>query len=526
MATFSSDKPVEEEKEMQTEEADPAITTEEEEVRTEEDELREEASESLLDFDSINSRLSLIMDDEESNKGAESQKPQEESTMMQRREQTMERGSTSSSCDQNRPLAPQNRSTAQMSKVMMPLEEQIPRSDQTVNRGSTTFSTDQNRLLTPQVMIPIEEQVYCLLSLFCSVSCSAINVGTNVPKLNQMQRNDQTLERGLDSFARDQNRRLVPPNSSGVQLMMPLEEQIPRDDHQTVNHGSTTFSSDSLETKSPFQQQQRSTTAHILSLGTQQQLFPTMMTTQKPGWFIRDHSSASAWRPQILMPSVDHQQHPMANQLANIVGLQNQTFVPRPLFTPDQTCFVEQPHLNAIASSMYRYYPYMRPEANHLNLRMPHFRSDLMFTLTSPSGQPRSFVLLQDQFNPHQRFVLSLDDALVYGPLLEIDHPQPQKRQLLDFPIDMIHRHASLNGPRPQQNHQQMQQRFNQGQHIGFPIDHHQASPNAAAAAAAPRPELNHQQMQQLQPQMQYPTQTQRFNDGLSSQQGQHQQQP
>nr|XP_018475404.1 PREDICTED: uncharacterized protein LOC108846700 [Raphanus sativus] len=209
-----------------------------------------------------------------------------------------------------------------------------------------------------------------------------------------------------------------------------------------------------------------------------------MMTTQQPGWFITDHSSASAWRPQIIMPSVDHQQHPMVNQLANIEGLHNQTFVPRPLFRPAQTSFVEQPHLNAIASSMYRYYPYMRPEANHLNLRMPHFRSDLLFTLASPSGQPRSFVLLHDQFNPHQRFVLSLDDALVFGPILEMDHPQPQQRQLLDFPIDMIHR---------------------------------QDYPNAAAP---PRPELNHQQMQQLQ------QQTQRFNDGPSSHQGQHQQQP
>ncbi|CAN6808999.1 unnamed protein product [Brassica oleracea] len=69
-------------------------------------------------------------------------------------------------------------------------------------------------------------------------------------------------------------------------------------------------------------------------------------------------------------------------------------------------------------------YPYMRPEANHLNLRMPHFRNNQMFTLTSPSGQPRSFVLLHDQFNPRQRFVLSLDNALVYGPILEMDHPE------------------------------------------------------------------------------------------------------
>ncbi|KAL0712083.1 hypothetical protein Bca4012_019061 [Brassica carinata] len=424
MATFSSDKPVKKEEEVRSEEADSAKTTEEEEeeVRTEEAERREEASESLLDFDSINSRLSVIMEDEESDKGAEIQRPQEDSTMMQRSDQTMERGFTSFAYNQNRHLPPQNRSTAQMSQVMKPLEEQIPRSDQTVSRGSATFSTDHNRRLAPQVM-------------------------------------------------------------------MPVEEQIPRAEHQTVNHGSTTFSSGSLETQSPFQHQQRLTTDQNLSFGTQQQLFPTMVTTQQPGWFIRDHSSASAWRPQILVPSVDHL-HPMANQLANIDGLQNQTFVPRPLFRPAQTNFVEQPHLNAIALSMYRYYPYMRPEANHLNLRMPHFRSDLMFTLASPSGQPRSFVLLHDQFNP-QRFVLSLDDALVYGPILEMDHPQPEQRQHLDFPIDMIHRRDSPSAvaaaappppPRLQLNHQQTQQRFNQGQHFGFPIDRHQASPNAAAA--------------------------------------------
>uniref|UniRef100_M4C9F5 Uncharacterized protein n=1 Tax=Brassica campestris TaxID=3711 RepID=M4C9F5_BRACM len=232
------------------------------------------------------------------------------------------------------------------------------------------------------------------------------------------------------------------------------------------NHGSTTFSSGSLETQSPFQQQQqRLTTAHNQSLGT---LFPTMVTTQQPGWSIRDHSSASAWSPQIIRPN---QQHPMVNQLADIEGLLNQTFVPRPLFEPAQAHFVDQPHLNAIALSMYRYYPYMRPEANHLNLRMPHFRSNQMFTLTSPSGQPRSFVSLHDQFNPRQRFVLSLDDALVYGPVLEMDHPQPQQqRQHLDFPIDMIHRQASPNAQ--------------QGQHFVYPLDmiHHQASsPNAAA---------------------------------------------
>ncbi|KAL0675306.1 hypothetical protein Bca4012_003287 [Brassica carinata] len=95
--------------------------------------------------------------------------------------------------------------------------------------------------------------------------------------------------------------------------------------------------------------------------------------------------NAAALRPQIIRPT---HQHKMANQLANIEGLQKQTFVPRPLFGPAQTYFVQQPHhLNAIDFSMYRYYPYMRPEANHF------FRSDQMFTLTSPSGQPRSFVL-------------------------------------------------------------------------------------------------------------------------------------
>lgn len=353
-----------------------------------------------------------------------------------------------------------------------------------MERGFTSFAYNQNRHIPPQ-----------------NRSTAQMSLEEQIP------RSDQTVSRGSATFSTDQNRRLVP------QVMMPVEEQIPRADHQTVNHGSTTFSSGSLETQSPFQQQQRLITAQNQSFGT---LFPTMVTTQQPGWFIRDHCSASAWRPQILLPSVDHL-HPMANQLANIEGLQNQTFVPRPLFRPAQTNFVEQPHLNAIALSMYRYYPYMRPEANHLNLRMPHFRSDLLFTLASPSGQPRSFVLLHDESNP-QRFVLSLDDALVYGPILEMDHPQPEQRQHLDFPIDMIHRQDSPNAAaaaaaaRLQLNHNRRSSRSTR-QHFGFPIDRHQASPNAAAAAQR---QLN----QQLQPQTQYPTQTQRFNDGSSSHQG------
>ncbi|KAF3512832.1 hypothetical protein F2Q69_00002751 [Brassica cretica] len=196
-----------------------------------------------------------------------------------------------------------------------------------------------------------------------------------------------------------------------------LEEQIPRADSQTANHSSTTFSSDSLETQSPFQQQQRLTT-------DQKQSF--------------DHKAT--------------RMHPMVNQLADIEGLLNQTFVPRPLFRPAQTHFVEQPHLFDIA----------------LN--------NQMFTLTSPSGQPRSFALLHDQFNPYQRFVLSLDDALVFGPILEMDHPQPQqKREPLDFPIDMICSQDSPNA----------QQRFNLGQHFVYPLDmiHHQASSPIAAAA-------------------------------------------
>ncbi|WZY82952.1 hypothetical protein YC2023_029336 [Brassica napus] len=82
------------------------------------------------------------------------------------------------------------------------------------------------------------------------------------------------------------------------------------------------------------------------------------------------NAAAWSWRPQIIRPT---HQYTMAKQLANIEGLQNQTFVPRPLFGPAQTYFVQQPHLNAIAFSMYRYYPYMRPEANHL------FKSDQMF---------------------------------------------------------------------------------------------------------------------------------------------------
>ncbi|KAF2583223.1 hypothetical protein F2Q68_00002400 [Brassica cretica] len=311
-----------------------------------------------------------------------------------------------------------------------PVEEEDVQTEE-ADPAETTEEEGRTEEDEQRAFLILIQSILVLVSLWKTKSPTKELRVRNLKKIRQWS--DQTVNRGSPTFTTDQNRRLTP------QVMMPIKEQITRGDHQTVNHGSTTFSSDSLETQSPFQQQQRLTTDQKQSLRY-------------------------------------HQQHPMVNQLADIEGLLNQKFVPRPLFRPAQTYFVEQPHLFDIALSVYRYYPYMRPEANHLNLRMPHFRNNQMFTLTSPSGQPRSFALLHDQFNPYQRFVLSLDDALVFGPILEMDHPQPQqKREPLDFPIDMICSQDSPNA----------QQRFNLGQHFVYPLDmiHHQASSPIAAAA-------------------------------------------
>ncbi|XP_013610586.1 PREDICTED: protein transport protein SEC31-like isoform X2 [Brassica oleracea var. oleracea] len=115
-----------EDDEARTQEVDPAKTTEkEDEVKTEEDEVRteeedehkKEAIESLLE-----SARNLNIEDEESNQGTENQNRQEDPITIRRSGQRMERGSTSSSRDQNqnRPLVlPNPPPSAQTSRQMM-----------------------------------------------------------------------------------------------------------------------------------------------------------------------------------------------------------------------------------------------------------------------------------------------------------------------------------------------------------------------------------------------------------------------
>ncbi|EOA21249.1 hypothetical protein CARUB_v10001599mg [Capsella rubella] len=70
-------------------------------------------------------------------------------------------------------------------------------------------------------------------------------------------------------------------------------------------------------------------------------------------------------------------------------------------------------------------YPYQRPEAaNPLNLRMPQFRSEDVFTTISPDGLPRSVAVLGngDHLNLQQDFFLLLDTALVVSPGPVVNH--------------------------------------------------------------------------------------------------------
>ncbi|CDY48555.1 BnaA09g01510D [Brassica napus] len=158
------DKARTEEEEVRTEDVDPTKTTEEEdevrteedEVRTEEDEVRteeedepkEEAIESLLE-----STRNLNIEDEETNQGAENQNRQEDPITTHRSDQTMDRGSTSLASDQNRPLdSDPNTSPISLSVQDQGTENQnpqeqsmIPRSGQRMERGSTSSSRDQNQ---------------------------------------------------------------------------------------------------------------------------------------------------------------------------------------------------------------------------------------------------------------------------------------------------------------------------------------------------------------------------------------------
>ncbi|KAH0855935.1 hypothetical protein HID58_084196 [Brassica napus] len=149
-------KKIEEEDEVRTEEEE--VQTEEEEVQTEEeDEPKEEAIESLLE-----SARNLNIEDEETNQGTENQNRQEDPITVtndpsldqtRRSDQAMERGSTSLASDQNRRLdSDSNTSAISLSIQDQGTENQNPqeqsmirRSGQRMERGSTSSSRDQNQ---------------------------------------------------------------------------------------------------------------------------------------------------------------------------------------------------------------------------------------------------------------------------------------------------------------------------------------------------------------------------------------------
>ncbi|CAF1715473.1 unnamed protein product [Brassica napus] len=140
-------KKIEEEDEVRTEEEE--VQTEEEEVQTEEeDEPKEEAIESLLE-----SARNLNIEDEETNQGTENQNRQEDPITTRRSDQAMERGSTSLASDQNRRLdSDSNTSAISLSIQDQGTENQNPqeqsmirRSGQRMERGSTSSSRDQNQ---------------------------------------------------------------------------------------------------------------------------------------------------------------------------------------------------------------------------------------------------------------------------------------------------------------------------------------------------------------------------------------------
>ncbi|KAL0642540.1 hypothetical protein Bca4012_040830 [Brassica carinata] len=215
------DKARTEEEEVRTENVDPTKTTEEDdEVRTEkeEEQTEEEAIESLLE-----STRNLNIEDEESNQGTENQNCQEDPITIPRSDQTMERGSTSLASDRNRRLdSDPNTSPISLSVQDQGTENQNPREQSMSHRYCW-----------------LRVYAYCLcFALFRSVSCLTINVGLGLvlvlllvstdPRLNQIRRSGQRMERGSSSSSRNQNqsRPLVLPNlpssaQASQQMMMP-----------------------------------------------------------------------------------------------------------------------------------------------------------------------------------------------------------------------------------------------------------------------------------------------------------------
>ncbi|XP_033135837.1 RNA polymerase II degradation factor 1 isoform X2 [Brassica rapa] len=161
-----------EEEEVRTEEADPEKTTEEEdEVRTEEDKARTEEEE--VRTEEVDPAKTTEEDKEEAIESLLNQNRQEDPITTRRSDQTMDRGSTSLTSDQNRrldsdpntsPISLSVQESDQGTENKNPQEQSmIPRSGQRMERGSTSSARDQNQnrpLVLPnpppqQMMMPL-----------------------------------------------------------------------------------------------------------------------------------------------------------------------------------------------------------------------------------------------------------------------------------------------------------------------------------------------------------------------------------
>ncbi|CAE6138590.1 unnamed protein product [Arabidopsis arenosa] len=141
-----------------------------------------------------------------------------------------------------------------------------------------------------------------------------------------------------------------------------------------------------------------------------------------------------------------NQQHPMAHHMPMPYSMANQQnfYYQRPVtnLVPAQSTMImpAESHvhwydteqcLNSWGMRLIQdpvMYPYQYPHANHLNQRMPQFRSDQLSTTITPDGQTRSVAIVQDPFNPQQRVYLVLDVV----PQAQVNHflqPQTQTQQ-------------------------------------------------------------------------------------------------
>ncbi|KAG7557757.1 hypothetical protein ISN44_As11g037120 [Arabidopsis suecica] len=141
-----------------------------------------------------------------------------------------------------------------------------------------------------------------------------------------------------------------------------------------------------------------------------------------------------------------YQQHPMAHHMPMPYSMANQQnfYYQRPVtnLVPAQSTMImpAESHvhwydteqcLNSWGMRLIQdpvMYPCQYPHANHLNQRMPQFRSNQLSTTRTPDGQTRSVAIVQDPFNPQQRVYLVLDVV----PQAQVNHllqPQTQTQQ-------------------------------------------------------------------------------------------------